>query len=116
MSNKDRLRAELYLDMIAHISTALLPSVGDEQAYTIAVQTVDHIRRVYGGIQLYIPKDERLDTQLKHHAIFTEFNGSNSAALSQKYQISVQHVYRVLKQQYRRNQPDFFEEDDAQTP
>ncbi len=50
-----------------------------------------------GGQQIYLPKEESYKSYLTYRLIYSEFNGNNSNELSQKYNVSVQHIGRVVE-------------------
>jgi Mor family transcriptional regulator len=51
----------------------------------------------WGGQLLYFPKGESLHRSERDLKIYGEFNGSNQAELAQKYETSIQHVYRIIE-------------------
>ena len=107
---KEERRAELLVAIISHVSDSLVKTgIKEEQAYDIAVNLSDSLRHLFGGQMFYMPKGQELDTLIKHHQIFREFNGRNQEELSRKYNISVQHLYRVMKKLQKLRQPELFE-------
>ncbi|MFI3273741.1 Mor transcription activator family protein [Vibrio sp.] len=52
-----------------------------------------------GGAYVYIPIEKRLKTRLRDVAIYEDFEaGASVNELAQKHQVSVQKVYRALKE------------------
>lgn len=49
---------------------------------------------------------------MTHHEIYTRFNGTNQVLLSKEYNMSVQHIYLILKEAQKREiderQPNLF--------
>lgn len=66
----------------------------------------------FGGFPVYVPKGRRLSSELKKIRIWHDFNGNNVDELARKYDVSVYHVYHVLKQmrqiEHEKRQPKLF--------
>ena len=64
------------------------------------------------GFPVYVPKGRRLSSELKKIRIWHDFNGNNVGELARKYDVSVYHVYHVLKQmrqiEHEKRQPKLF--------
>lgn len=106
---KEERRAELLISIISNVSQSLIKAgLPEDKAYDIAVQLSDDLRQDFGGELFYMPKGQDYDTIIKHHQIFKEFNGANHQELSKKYNLSVQHLYRVLKKYQDLRQPQLF--------
>ncbi|WP_180961110.1 Mor transcription activator family protein [Shewanella sp. GutCb] len=112
MSQSER-SAALLVEMIIHIETMLTEfGIEKEQAGEMAQNTVDQLRQTYGGEQFYFPRGDGLDVTLSHHKIYAKFSGDNHVQLSKEFDVSVTHIYRVVKSIQRaemaRRQPDLF--------
>lgn len=51
----------------------------------------------FGGLQVYMPKESTFKKLVTYQLIYTEFKGNNAKELSNKYSISMQAVYRIIK-------------------
>jgi len=90
--------ASLLMDMFIHMEKQLVnQGITKAKATEIAEFTCNELRQTFGGEQFYLPKGRELDAMLKHHEIYKEFTGTNHVALSKKYDVSVPHIYRIVK-------------------
>lgn len=64
----------------------------------------------WGGLLLYFPKGDYLLRRERDLKIYKDFNGNNQAELAQKYDTSVQHIYRIIEavraEEIARRQPE----------
>ena len=104
-------------DTMAHILTVIsekliAEGVKEDEAEAIAYQTCDEIRKNFGGSYIYLQKGREVATQLKHCKIYSEFRGNNQQELADKFDMSLQAVYRVLKaaqqKEFDEKQPKLF--------
>ena len=51
----------------------------------------------WGGGLLYICKGQHYEISLRDQEIFRRFNGENHDWLAQEYDLTLQHVYRIVK-------------------
>lgn len=112
MSQSERSAAFL-VDMLIHIETMLIEfGIEKVQAGEMAQSTVDQLRQTYGGEQFYFPRGDSLDVTLSHHKIYAKFRGHNHVQLSKEFDVSVTHIYRVVKAMQNaeaaRRQPGLF--------
>lgn len=81
-----------------HMETNLInQGIPKLKAAEIAKFTCDQLRQTFGGEQFYFPKGRELEVILKHHELYKEFSGTNHVALAKKYDMTVPHVYRIVK-------------------
>lgn len=66
-----------------------------------------------GGMQVYVPKGERLRKHIRNMEIYYRFNGQNVRELARQFEQTEQSIYRILAEQKRlhikRKQPDLFD-------
>ncbi|HIF9532283.1 TPA: Mor transcription activator family protein [Photobacterium damselae] len=66
----------------------------------------------FGGVQFYLPRGSQLDIAVQNLKIWNEFKGNNVKELARKYEVSEQHIYRILakmrKSEFKRTQYDLF--------
>ena len=68
------------------------------QARHIARQVARHITNNWGGQLIYIPKNHIGRISERDMEVYRDFDGRNHAALSKKYDLTVQQVYRIVKE------------------
>lgn len=82
--------------------------VGDE----VAIRQLSNICNTFGGMQFYLPRGRQLEGEIKSIHIWQDFNGDNVAELSRKYDVSMQHIYRVIakmrNREVKKRQHDLF--------
>lgn len=78
----------------------------------VAIKLLGGICENFGGMQFYLPRGHHLETMITHLSIWNEFTGDNVVQLSRKYEVSMQHVYRVIakmrQREIKKHQPDLF--------
>lgn len=62
----------------------------------VAYSQLMNIIEKYGGKQIYVPTGRLLQSRMKKFEIWDDYNGSNIKELSDKYGISMNHVWRVI--------------------
>jgi len=72
-----------------------------ETAYLLAKTGIVAIAKYYGGRQWYLPKGDDLHTALRDAEIYRRGNRDNIEALADEYDLSVQSIYRIMKEQRR---------------
>ncbi|QFU23768.1 hypothetical protein FM038_017375 [Shewanella eurypsychrophilus] len=112
MSQSERSAAFL-VDMLIHTETMLTEfGIEKDKAAEMAQNIVDQLRQTYGGEQFYFPRGDSLDVTLSHHKIYAKFRGHNHVQLSKEFDVSVTHIYRVVKAiqsaEAARRQPGLF--------
>ncbi|PSU46648.1 transcriptional regulator [Photobacterium frigidiphilum] len=87
-----------------------LESEGADPA--IAIKLLSEICKTFGGMQFYLPRGHHLEVMLIHLNIWNDFTGDNVVQLSRKYDVSMQHIYRVVakmrKREIKKHQPELF--------
>lgn len=53
----------------------------------------------FGGRMSYLPRDARLRLALRDNLIWQEFGGANVAALAERYDLTEQQIYNILREQ-----------------
>ncbi|WP_172449393.1 Mor transcription activator family protein [Bowmanella denitrificans] len=72
--------------------------IDKELAYQVAYNTVDMVRKNFGGVPLQIPRDIALDKILRNSRILADFTGNNHEALALKHNLSTQQIYRIIEE------------------
>lgn len=74
-----------------------------EQADLDAQTAVEAIYSTFRGNMVYVPFNTAAKTAMLHARIFAQFDGRNQKELARRHGISLQHVYRIIKQQREHN-------------
>lgn len=86
-------------NIVVTLKAALITSgIDDELAEQAAKTAVDSLIFNLGGIQLYIPKLTGIRRSRRDSKIISEFTGSNHNELCMKYDLSIQRIYKILKE------------------
>lgn len=71
-----------------------------------------HLNTFWGGGHLYICKGMHYENSRRDHEIYRRFNGENHDWLATQYDLTVQHVYRIVKRvgesERAKRQPQLF--------
>lgn len=87
-------------EMVVAVSSAFVSKGrATPQAEVDAEIAVRAICSTFRGSQLYIPFNAATERAFLHARIFAEFDGHNQHELCRKYEMSVQHIYRIIKKQ-----------------
>lgn len=86
---------------MAEVVTAAFKQAGkpEQAAQADAFTAMKALAHYFGGRMFYLPTGKTLDLGLRDEKIWSEFNGSNVAELSKRYNLTEQAVYRILAAQ-----------------
>lgn len=73
-----------------------LPESYQELARAIGVPAFLRLSSVMGGCNLYVPKIERLTTELRDERIRAEFDGANHKVLAIRYNLSERRIREIV--------------------
>lgn len=83
------------------------------KAKELAVKVARHITDNWGGQLIYIPKNTLGRISDRDMEVYRDFDGRNHAALAKKYGLTMQHIYRIVKEvgirERAKRQGDFFD-------
>ena len=79
------------------LTIEMLPEQYQPLAEILGVQPLLKLAEQYGGASLYIPKVEARVKALRDKRIQKEYNGYNAKELAQKYELSVNWVLNICK-------------------
>lgn len=89
---------ELLSDLAERIATSLAKGHVDEpRARQIAEDIATDMASHWGGQLIYFPKGKFALLSKRDREIFSKFTGHNHKDLSREYQVSEQHIYRIVK-------------------
>ena len=88
---------EFLADLIQSLRESLEASgIAPGQAHDMANECAIQQCKRWGGQLIYFPKAESLNRDARDLAIYNDFTGHNQPELAQKYDTSVQWIYRIL--------------------
>lgn len=97
-------------DQVEHKLIAL--RIDARTAKTIGVEVAAYITTNWGGQLIYIPKNLNGQLSARDVQIYAQFNGRNHAALAKKFDLTVQQIYRIVREvgerERAKNQGDLF--------
>ncbi|HEZ0652844.1 TPA: Mor transcription activator family protein [Neisseria meningitidis] len=83
-----------------------------QQAVEVSKKLSRHLTGNWGGQLIYFPKNLLGRVSERDMRIYKEFDGKNHAELARRYDLTVQHVYRIVKEvgmaERAKNQADLF--------
>lgn len=89
---------EVLVDIAEQVEERLVAIGHDhEQANRMGWDIAQRLNDHWGGGNLYICKGIHYDISLRDQAIYQRFNGENHDWLATEYDLTVQHIYRILK-------------------
>jgi len=89
-------QAELLKEFFELISTGLNECKNDQPEIAARIITAK-IRKNFGGSLLYIPKDTKQTLANRNKLIQAQFTGSNHLELANKYGLTLQRIYKIIK-------------------
>lgn len=89
---------EILVDIAEQVEERLVAiGVDHDEASRLGWELSRHLNGFWGGGHLYICKGIHYEISRRDQEIFRRFNGENQDWLAQEYNLTVQHVYRVVK-------------------
>lgn len=90
---------ELLLDLSSHVAVKVeeLCGVAPEKANAVGLAVADLMSAHWGGQLLYFPKGMARKLSARDLEIYARFNGNNHSDLAREFDVSLQHVYRIIK-------------------
>lgn len=89
---------ELLADLAEQVEERLVAIGMDHaDATRLGWLAAQHMNAHWGGGLLYICKGQHYEISLRDQEIFRRFNGENHDWLAREYDLTVQHVYRIVK-------------------
>lgn len=116
----ERVWPKLLVDML-DVSRAALMDAGakEERAREISIIVLRALARYHGGRSAYLPTGDALEEALTHHRIWQASGKLSVRELSEKFDVSEVHIYRIIARQRSlarsRVQPDLFAAESPKT-
>ena len=92
--------AELLDDVaakVANMARCGLPLMDEAQAKDFGRRVADMLAEEWGGSSVYIPKNLASRFRRRDARLYREFTGQNVQELAQKYGLTQQRVYAIIK-------------------
>lgn len=92
--------AELLDDVAAKVATMArcgVPPMEEEAARDFGRRVADMLAEDWGGSNIYIPKNLASRFRRRDALLYREFTGQNVQELAQKYGLTQQRVYAIIK-------------------
>jgi Mor family transcriptional regulator len=100
---------ELHESLSIHLS---LKGVEDKEAERIAIEIVDEMRHLFGGINLYFPKGMLNDKKIRNEELYQYYKeGKSIPDIAIKFGISFQRVYKSIKEEREARRNSNFQSD-----
>ena len=101
--SKEERIPELVTDLQDHLTAELIavaPAglLTPQDAKLIGIKVARHVTNNWGGQLIYIPTNHIGKLLERDLQIWNDFNGFNQVELSHKYNLTVPHIYRILKE------------------
>lgn len=93
-------KAELIADMEEHMVACLVSvtNISKQDARMAARQVAAHLTKHWGGQILYFPKNHLGRLSGRDAEIWRKFNGRNHAELAREYNLTVQQIYKIVRE------------------
>lgn len=89
---------EILVDVAEQVEERLAAIGTDpDEASRLGWQVAEALNRFWGGGNLYICKGLAYEIALRDQEIYRRFNGDNHDWLAREYDLTVQHIYRIVK-------------------
>lgn len=86
--------------------------IAEEQARAIAFKLAESVRAHWGGQLIYVPVGTGYEISERDREIWEAFKGDNHEQLARQFDVTVVHVYRIVKKMAQaaraRDQRDLF--------
>lgn len=109
-------------DILADLKTMVFRTVaaahGETRALAATRAAVDCLYLNFRGTYIYVPTPYHQVSRVNLEHIWQDFNGRNHVELAAKYKVSVQWVYRAVKQmrKHSKHQSDLFPKAEESDP
>lgn len=104
-----KILASLVDVMVAHYRRRGRSEDAARDEAEAAVITLAHY---LGGRVFYLPRDTRLRLALRDTRIWAEFSGNNAPELAERYNLTLNQIYNILREQRalhrKRHEPELF--------
>lgn len=110
VDEEEKVRWPEDMRQLYDLLTADLESAGIDKS--LAITQLNSICKTFGGMQFYLPRGEALSNMILKFSVWNDFKGDNVRELTRKYDMSENHVYRIVKmmraREIKRRQPNLF--------
>ena len=110
MSDENRSWPSLLMELNGVVANTLKLHGIDNSDVSLQV-TLD-IGEYIGGVQVYLPRGDKLRQQIRDMKIYEQYKGNNVKYLAHKYRVTDKTIYeiiaRIRKLEQQQRQPDLF--------
>lgn len=90
---------EILTDLASRVSDVAKKGldISEEDARQLGIEVAVLIAQEWGGANIYVPSNLKVNIATRDMKLYKEFNGHNQNELARKYKISVVWVYKIIK-------------------
>ena len=92
-------RIPAMLQSLMALYTSELRSKGIKDPERLAEHLVITLANYFGGMQLYLPRNDKLGLELRNIQIFHQHRGGNTEQLARQYGLTSIQIYHIVREQ-----------------
>ncbi len=92
-------RIPAMLQSLMALFTSELRSKGAKDPERLAEHLVICMANYFGGMQLYIPRNDKLALELRNIRIYQQHRGGNTEQLARQYGLTAIQIYHIVREQ-----------------
>lgn len=92
-------RIPAMLQSLMALFTSELRSKGTKDPERLAEHLVICMANYFGGMQLYLPRNDKLALELRNIRIYQQHRGGNTEQLARQYGLTAIQIYHIVREQ-----------------
>ncbi len=92
-------RIPAMLQSLMALFTSELRSKGAKEPERLAEHLVICMANYFGGMQLYLPRNDKLALELRNIRIYQQHRGGNTEQLARQYGLTAIQIYHIVREQ-----------------
>lgn len=92
-------RIPAMLQSLSALFTSELRSKGAKDPERLAEHLVICMANYFGGMQLYLPRNDKLSLELRNIRIYQQHRGGNTEQLARQYGLTSIQIYHIVREQ-----------------
>jgi len=92
-------RIPAMLQSLMALFTSELRSKGVKEPERLAEHLVICLANYFGGMQLYLPRNDKLSLELRNIRIYQQHRGGNTEQLARQYGLTTIQIYHIVREQ-----------------
>lgn len=92
-------RIPAMLQSLMALFTSELRSKGAKEPERLAEHLVICLANYFGGMQLYLPRNDKLALELRNIRIYQQHRGGNTEQLARQYGLTAIQIYHIVREQ-----------------